>query len=43
METSATIVKIENRKKHALTKTHSADRVLVNRVIEAVGLRKFTS
>jgi len=31
------------QKKHALTNTHSADRVLRNTVIEPIGLRKFTS
>jgi len=32
----------ENRK-HALTNTHSADRVSRNTVIQPIGLRKFTA
>jgi len=35
-------VEIENKKKHALTNTHSADRVLRNTVIEPIGLGKLT-
>jgi len=33
----------EIEKKHALTNTHSADRVTRNTVIEPIGLHKFTS
>ena len=37
------MVKIENRKRHALTNTLSADRVSRDAVMEPVGLCKFTS